>query len=369
MTRADPLLPGRYYATYAHEFGTAAAGALLRFDAPPGMNPENVEVVPLVHPDARNASDDAGDAPGSTGHYRNPLALSDGTLIASHTPDVVAVKEQTSGGVWKLTYAFRLRVLKPDGGGTYLKAADPLTAGLHADISWWNPDTLYSFSGDLWELDAVEVRPRARPTAATELMDAPEKAVFAETGVDAAALSAWLKERDLALIISRNVTTRDRADKQQPYNLRVPGGVSTAATLDHMYDVPFFQIFQGDALRGYGGVADPRAGRRLLARPMHGAGVSATAPLGPVGSVTVASDGSIAAFVPARRALTWQLTDATGKAVVRERNWVTFAAGEIRTCPACHGLNTQDQTGAPSPTTSPAALKSLLEEWKKTNKR
>ena len=39
----------------------------------------------------------------------------------------------------------------------------------------------------------------------------------------------------------------------------------------------------------------------------------------------------MAAFVPARRAMTWQLTDPAGAPVVRERYWLTFQPGEIRT--------------------------------------
>lgn len=81
------------------------------------------------------------------------------------------------------------------------------------------------------------------------------------------------------------------------------------------------------------------------------------------GTVAVAPDGSIAALVPARRALTWQLVGPAGEAVVRERNWVSFAPGEVRVCAACHGINTVSQTGAPPPDNEPMALLELLEQW------
>ena len=45
---------------------------------------------------------------------------------------------------------------------------------------------------------------------------------------------------------------------------------------------------------------------------------------GPSGAVRIALDGSFSAVVPARRALSWQLTDPQHKPVVRERYWVTF---------------------------------------------
>src|SRR5690606_31666235 len=79
-------------------------------------------------------------------------------------------------------------------------------------------------------------------------------------------LRAWLDERELALLVSRDVTSRDRADVQQPYNLRVPGGVESVATDGRVYDVPYLQLLQGDQVRGY---ENGNAGRRVVARPMH----------------------------------------------------------------------------------------------------
>jgi len=72
----------------------------------------------------------------------------------------------------------------------------------------------------------------------------------------------------------------------------------------------------------------------------------------------------VAAFVPARRALTWQLTDAGGQGVVRERYWLTFQPGEIRMCTSCHGPNSRDQEGKSVPANQPEALRSLLRFWK-----
>ncbi|HEX4963931.1 MAG TPA: hypothetical protein VF173_24105 [Thermoanaerobaculia bacterium] len=75
-------------------------------------------------------------------------------------------------------------------------------------------------------------------------------------------------------------------------------------------------------------------------------------------------DGHTGVFLPARRALTWQLTDGAGQGVVRERYWLTFQPGEIRVCTSCHGLNSRDQQGRPAPTNPPEALRSLLRFWK-----
>ncbi len=64
--------------------------------------------------------------------------------------------------------------------------------------------------------------------------------------------------------------------------------------------------------------------------------------------------------------MTWQLTAPDGAPVVRERNWVSFAPGEIRVCASCHGVNTADQAGSAPPENPPEALRTLLEEWKKS---
>jgi hypothetical protein len=118
-------------------------------------------------------------------------------------------------------------------------------------------------------------------------------------------------------------------------------------------------------VRGIGGQVDPRSGRRTLAREMHDPEArNPPAPGAPPGSVAIAADGSMAALVPAHRAMTWQLTSPAGAPVVRERYWLTFQPGEIRICTSCHGLNTEDQAGDAMPINSPEALRTLLRFWK-----
>jgi hypothetical protein len=136
-----------------------------------------------------------------------------------------------------------------------------------------------------------------------------------------------------------------------------------------IYDITHLQIFQADQLRGWTGCCgdEPLAGRRVLAQYLHDrAAVTANPVLSnaPKASVALATDGSYAAFVPARRAMTWQLTDAQGNGVVRERYWLTFQPGEIRMCASCHGLSEKDQAGRLAPTNAPKALLDLLVYWK-----
>ena len=85
---------------------------------------------------------------------------------------------------------------------------------------------------------------------------------------------------------------------------------------------------------------------------------------GPGGSVEIAPDGSMAAFVPARRAITWQLVDPEAVPVVRERYWISFQPGEIRACGGCHGANTFTQNGGAPPSNPPEALRTLMRYYK-----
>jgi hypothetical protein len=80
--------------------------------------------------------------------------------------------------------------------------------------------------------------------------------------------------------------------------------------------------------------------------------------------VALGLDGSMAALVPARRALSWRLTDPSGTPVVHERYWISLQPGEVRTCTNCHGLNETDQIGRTQPTNVPNALRTLLQHLK-----
>ena len=353
--REDPTHPGDFLATRAPEFGTASGGTLMRLTGAPTLNADQM-VLTAVTPTSHDA-----DVPADTGYFRNPLPLADGGLVAVHTPatDQLTNAGSTAAPAW--TYAYRLQTLAPTGAFWAPSAA--LTDGIVRNVSWWTPDVLATYAGPLWELDPVEVVARPIPSPRKSVVPDVEQAVFAAAGIDVDAFRAWLRDANLALVVGRNVTQRDRGDRHQPYNLRVPGGVESIGAEGAVYDVAFLQFFQADALRGYGDPATTTRGRRPLARPMHEPGVSQAAGA-PSGAVTIGADGSMAALVPARRALSWQLTGPDGAGVVRERNWVSFQSGEIRVCASCHGINTESQTGDPPPTNSPAALAELLAGWK-----
>ncbi len=355
--REDPTHPGTYFGIAAREFGTLTSDQIIKVTGAPGVNPEAMVLsdVTAIPPPLSVA------VPG--GRFRNPLPMKSGALIASHTERTVYIPEIEK------TYPTDFRLRNLVASGNLFVAGTPLTSGINKSVTWFSPDEPLSYNGPLWEIEPVEVVARARPNKPASLLDAPESAVFAEESVNELTFRNWLKTNNLALIVTRNQTTRDRGDLQQPFNLQVPGGVKTIAAgargAGKLYDISHFQIVQGDLIRGYAPDGQLREGRRVIAQPMHDDGGKNIAnPGGPAGSVKIAADGSTAAFVPARRALAWQSTDAAGNPVVRERVWVTMQPGEVRVCASCHGANVKDQAGNGPPTNKPEALRTLLQAWK-----
>jgi len=348
--REDPAHPGVYFAVDAPEFQTHAAGQIIRFGAEPSLPADKIAVTYITPRSTRDVPEGAP-APDASGHYRDPLPLANGTLLAVHTSETRADENDGSREAPKSRYAFRIRAMTEQNGVHV--PGDALTQGIQGSVSYFDPDQLVSWSGEMWELQPVEVRARTRPARRTTPMEEPEAKIFREENVDPAAFRANIASRNLALIVSRNVTARDAADKQQPYNLRVAGSATQKVIGGaKVFDVAHLQLFRADQVRGLGGPDSPRAGRRVLARADS--------------TVQVAADGSVAALVPARRAMSWQLTDGTGTPVVRERYWLTFQPGEVRVCAACHGVNTKDQLGAGAPQNAPEALRGLLKAWKAT---
>ncbi|MGJ4729195.1 hypothetical protein [Luteimonas sp. SDU101] len=344
--RESRVEPGIYYGISAREFGEGSTNQIVRITGAPTLNAEQMRITDASPPPGSNG------LPG--GRFRNPLPLSTGDMVASYTADA------TFGANSRL----RLHQLNVDGSGMFV-AGSALTPGIRKTVSWWtDAASPREFSGELWELEAVEVVARTPPPAtAHPAIPSPERAVLASEGVDETMLRNWLRANELALIVTRNQTSRDRGDTQQPFNLQVPGGVRKTRGNGRVYDIAHYQIVQANLVRAYG---NNIRGRRPVAQPMN---VAANLPnsAGPAGSVKIAADGSTAAFVPANRALSWQTVDPNGEPVVRERVWVTLQAGEIRTCAGCHGENTRNQAGETAPVNQPQALRELMRHWKQTS--
>jgi hypothetical protein len=363
----DPTQPGRFYALNAPEFGTLSGGQIIRFSGAAGANPDQVQLQSVTHPDTGGTVTTGN----HSGHYRNPLPLSDGSVIASHAPVTGLARELGTRANPNPSHRYRLTRLSVASNGSLAASPTPLlgSTGIVRRIEYWDPDVRVVYEGPMWELGAVEVRARTAPPQTTETVESPEQAAFAQAGVNLQAFRQFLRERNLGVVVMRDVTTRDRADRQQPFNLRVDGSThqNPPNPSGPVYTIGHMQFLQGDQIRGltYGG-ANPRPGRRVLAVPMHDAtAVALNTPRAgaPVGSVPIAADGSVAAFVPAGRALVWQSTAANGQPVVRERYWLTLQPGEVRSCDGCHGVNTMSHSGQPASTQVPDAFVDLLSRW------
>jgi hypothetical protein len=364
--RESPVTPGLYYGIEAPEFGTHASGMVVKVNAPPGMHPEQITFTYVTHPDTR--SPDETPSANHSGMYRTPLPLSDGQVIVSHSHATDYDENIGTSGAPLSKYDYRIRLLEATGG--YFKAsATALTgAGITKTVSWWSPDELLTYSGILWETYPVEVKVTPRPTTPTlhlQTVAPSEQALFAAAGVNLHDFQKFLRRNNLSVLAIRDVTSRDDADQQQPFNLKVSDSAHQTinpVSPSPVYEVKHVQFLQNDLLRGIGGMATPKPGRRGIAKFLHDPTAVVYNPptTGAQGSANIHPDGSAAMIVPAKRALTWQLTDANNKGIVRERLWISTKAGEVRTCTSCHGESTLNQAGSPSPANAPQALTTLL---------
>lgn len=365
--------PGVYYGIEAPEFGTHGSGMVVKVHAAPGMHPEEITFRYITHPATRNADDSNTPSPNHSGMYRNPIPLTDGRLIASHSQSPRYDANIGTPTAHISRYNYRIRLLDSTASGYFVANSTALTgAGISKTVSWWNPDIMMTFSGVLWETYPVEVRARPRPATPTTnpaTVAPSEQALFTAAGVNLHDFRKFLRRNNLAVLAIRDVTSRDDEDQQQPFNLKVAGTTHQTVNASYptpLYEVKHMQFLQSDQIRGIGGINSPRAGRRGIAQFLH----DPTAMLynipstGAQGSADIHADGSVAMVVPAKRAITWQLTDENNKGIVRERLWLSAIPGEVRTCTSCHGESTLNQAGQPSPTNAPQALSTLLNHIK-----
>lgn len=373
----SPTVPGTFYAVNPPEFGTHMAGGILRFSGGTAVNPGSMKIT-YVTPNASVPNPALNQTPltNPVDIYRNPLPLTDGGLLAVHAPVQQYDSNKGADAQHPLSrYDFRLRMLTTSGSNMIPDSSITLVSPTSVDLNYYTNGTLITYTGALWELDPVEVVARTPPSPMSTLVASVEQAVFSEEGVDLPTFKTYLKNRNLAVVVNRNSTRRDAADKQQPYNLKVSwSATQTLGTGGKIYDIGWVQMLQADAIRGFthsaNANASPQPGRRTLPVPMHDVMTEMPPAAGaPAGAVKIGTDGSWAAVLPAGRALTWHMMNGSAtKSQVKERYWVSFAPGEVRTCAVCHGVNTVDQAGNTGvPTNKPNALRELLQYWKSNN--
>lgn len=364
--RESKTQAGTYYGIDCQEFGTHAAGMIAHLSgAQPNHTADSITVSYITHPATRSA--DNTPSANHSGLYRDPTPISDGRLLAVHTTET---REDANDGTTAnpiSRYHFKIKFMQQQGN--YWVAAANVAPDITKSVSYWTPDVQAHFSGVMWETFPVEVAARTRPASTTDNLPAIEQGIFDAEGVDIAKFQNFLRKNKLAMIVTRDVTSRDDADRQQPFNLHVSN--TTKQTISNVaptnvYDVKYMQLVQGDQIRGYGGAANPEAGRRVIGQYMHDSTAIHYLPTstGAQGSINIAADGSVAAIVPAERAMGWQLTNDVNNPIVRERVWLSFVPGEVRVCTSCHGENKLNQAGLPSPTNPPLALTLLLTHLK-----
>ena len=374
--REDPLNPGTYLAIDAPVALTHSAGQIIRLrNCKPSDASRDVEVDYLTPRVTRNLS--FASTPNLSEHsgmYRNPLFTTDGVLVASHSansqPD-----NRTGVPDARSKFHFRLRTMKFNG--KVYEPGEYLTNGISCDVSYVNPrssfDDIIDIHESYWEMDAVEVVARPRPQAQKSDLGKIEREVFEQENVSLDTFTTYMRLHRLALLISRDLRQRDPQDKQQAFSLELE------EDRQRLHDdsakkrlIARFEVFEANPARTYKKDGVQLNGCRSIAVPIFSSLIGGSATevrfkqVLPT-SVPIEDDGSVALFVPAKRALSWQ-TSFTGEAVVCERYWVNFANGEIRTCARCHGEN--DRATALSqamPTNSPKALRGLLHQWKANN--
>ncbi len=364
----DPTDPGLYYFTNAPEFSTHSSGQIVAMRGAPDINPDDMRVAYITHEATSSyVGDDEARPAGHVGLFRDPLATSTGELWAVHTDTYRADRPTIEDPGYpepytaSSRYQFAIRELVEGEGGVRVPGARLNLGGIVETISYFDNATYrqLNYSGPMWELQPVEVAPRPRPSMGTEPLPEIEQSVLEASlgGVEGiASLREYLVENNLALVVSRDVTIR--GDEQQDVDLKIAGSDhQTAGEGATPKEIAWMQFFEGKQLRGY-----RFEGRRIIARALEN-NPNPPVPQAPEGSVRLGADGSMAALVPAGRALSWQMTEEDGTATVRERMWLTFQPGEIRACTNCHGLNNTDVFGGSLPQNEPQALKDLLGWW------
>ncbi|XDD49455.1 hypothetical protein AB3N59_13735 [Leptospira sp. WS92.C1] len=372
QSNEDPNQVGCYYFTNAHHFDSYGGGQIGRFCAEPGKNANQIFAEYITDPVTRNPPSDFFPPAGHTGLYRNPTPLSNGVLLSAHSNPVNTLRDRPS---------FQIKELEKIGD--YFVPVVNLTTPTDCNVSYFTPDEERSYFGPCWQLSPAEVVPREVPTPRTASLPQIETTVFQNQGVDITTFQNYLKDRNLAMFVVRNITKRDAADRQQPFNLRV-FGTGTASTIPgfnaaaghKIYDLQNFQVYMAEMRRG----AEGRNGRRVLPTKLSGLtnvtlrnslinenGNIAGSPLLTENGFRIFNDGSVVGIVPADRAVSWESLGPVVQGshpIVKEQVWVSFRPGEIRVCASCHGVNEKDQTGAVgSPTNTPQALVEYLQAW------
>ena len=148
--REDPTTPGRYLGVNAPEFGTHASGQIVAINAASNGVLLNANAMSVQHINSLKLSNTIN-IPAEIGHFRDPLPLSDGTLIAAFANTYPA---EPSPAPATPNYHFRLSTLSKNAtaNGDAINGA-LLTTGLSKTVSYFVGNTLVTqTNAALWEL-------------------------------------------------------------------------------------------------------------------------------------------------------------------------------------------------------------------------
>lgn len=156
---------------------------------------------------------------------------SDGRVIVAHAPEQGDVQNLGTATAPIPNYRFRLRLMVEAGGGL-LTAGAELKPGISQSISFRNPDQMVGYNGALWERSPAVVRARSAPASTSEPpLAAAELTAFAAAGLAPSTFRRLLARNGLRLIVVRNNSSRDDADRQQLYEPGQPAATHTPQAL------------------------------------------------------------------------------------------------------------------------------------------
>src|SRR5438132_8877053 len=125
--KRDPANPRTFCGIEAPEFYTHAAGGLVKLTGGAPNVPADQMAITYVTDPVTSTFTDTPPA-NHSGHYRNPLPLSNGAVICVHEPDARADANTGDRSSPGSRYDFRLRTLKLQSG--YYVPDQLLTAGI-----------------------------------------------------------------------------------------------------------------------------------------------------------------------------------------------------------------------------------------------
>ena len=99
-----PSQPGTYIGIDAPEFATHAAGQIISVNGAPATDADQMAITYVTHPDT--ASTDDTPSANHSGLYRNPLPMADGLLVAVHTSETRA--DRNDGTIGNISRGLRV---------------------------------------------------------------------------------------------------------------------------------------------------------------------------------------------------------------------------------------------------------------------